>query len=364
MQLTPNQAERISTSSFLVTGGAGFIGSHLAEFLLTAGAKKVRILDNMATGHFRNMSPFVNHPKLEYINGDIRDITTCDAACKGIDYVLHHAASGSVPDSINDPLTTNNINATGFLNMLVAAKEAHVKRFIYASSASIFTDNHQTPPKDGLPENPASPYAVSKYMNELYAEVFARLHGMETIGLRYSNVFGQRHDPKSEYAAVIPKFVMQLIKHESPIIEADDEYSHDFIYIENVVMANMLAICTTEPKAVNQVYNITFEERTSLNQLARYLRELLSSFDESIASVKISNAFTQRHHVHPGAYVQKSKKLLGYHPAYSLRTGLLKSVGWYWAYLPRFAEETTFAKKQQTQYVTAPVHDKTITNAF
>jgi UDP-N-acetylglucosamine 4-epimerase len=225
-----------------------------------------------------------------------------------------------------------------------------VKRFIYASSSAIFTDNDKIPPQEGLPENPASPYAVSKYINELYADVFARLHGMETIGLRYSNVFGQRHDPKSEYAAVIPRFVMQLLKHESPIIEVDDEYSHDFIYVENVVQANMLAICTTEPKALNQVYNITFEERISLNLLAKYLRELLSTFDENIARVKISNAFTQKHNGHPVAYVQKSKKLLGYHPAYSLRTGLLKSAGWYWAYLPRLAEESTFAKKQQSQY--------------
>jgi UDP-N-acetylglucosamine 4-epimerase len=256
-----------------------------------------------------------------------------------------------VPDSIKDPIATNNINATGFLNMLVAAHEAHIKRFIYASSASIFTDNHQTPPAEGLPENPGSPYAVSKYINELYADVFARLHGMETIGLRYSNVFGQRHDPQSEYAAVIPKIVMQLIKHESPVIEVDDEYSHDFIYIDNVVQANMLAVLTTNPKAVNQVYNITFEERTSLNQLARYLREYLSAFDERIANVKITNGFTQKHNGHPVAYVQKSKKLLGYHPTYSLRSGLLKSAGWYWAYLPRFIEEST-GKNRQRQYVT------------
>src|SRR5688572_25317829 len=158
MQLTTDQTERITAASFLVTGGAGFIGSHIAEFLLTAGARKVRVLDNMATGHFRNMAPFVNHPRFEYINGDIRDITTCNAACKGIDYALHHAASGSVPDSIHDPIATNNINATGFLNMLVSAHEAHVKRIVYASSASIFTDNYQTPPKEGMPENPASPY--------------------------------------------------------------------------------------------------------------------------------------------------------------------------------------------------------------
>jgi UDP-N-acetylglucosamine 4-epimerase len=351
MQLTTDQTERISAASFLVTGGAGFIGSHIAEFLLAAGARKVRVLDNMTTGHFRNIAPFVNHPRFEYIQGDIRDIITCKTACKGIDYVLHQAASGSVPDSINDPLTTNNINATGFLNMLVAAHEAQVKRFIYASSACIFTDHHQTPPTEGLPDNPGSPYAVSKYVNELYADVFARMHGMETIGLRYSNVFGQRHNPLSEYAAVIPKFVMQLIKHESPVIEVDDEYSHDFIYIDNVVQANLLAALTTNPKAVNQVYNITFEERISLNQLAKYLREYLSSFDQRIASVKITNAFTQKHNGHPVAYVQKSKKLLGYNPAYSLRNGLLKSAGWYWAYLPRFVEEAV-TKKQQRQYVT------------
>lgn len=351
MQSITNQTERISGASFLVTGGAGFIGSHIAEFLLLAGAQKVRVLDNMSTGHFRNIAPFVNHPRFEYVNGDICDITACNTACAGIDFVLHQAASGSAPGSIKDPVTTNNINAGGFLNMLVAAHEARVKRFIYASSASIFTGSHQTPPKAGLPDNPGTPYAVSKFMNELYAGVFAKLHGMETIGLRYSNVFGQRHDPRSEYAAVIPKFAMKLIKHESPVIEADDEYSHDFIYIDNVVQANMLAVLTTNPKAVNQVYNITFEERTSLNQLAKYLREYLSAFDQRIAEVKIPNAFTQKHHGHPVAYVQKSKKLLGYHPTYSLRDGLLKSAGWYWAYLPRFVEEY-IGKYQQHQYVT------------
>lgn len=355
MQLTTDQTGRIAAASFLVTGGAGFIGSHIAEFLLTAGAKKVRVLDNMTTGHFRNIAPFVNHPRFEYVQGDIRDITACNTACNGIDFVFHHAASGSVPDSINDPITTNNINATGFLNMLVAAHEAKVKRFIYASSAAIFTGNQQTQSKEGLPENPGTPYAVSKYVNELYADVFARLHGMETIGLRYSNVFGQRHNPLSEYAAVIPKFVMQLIKHESPVIEVDDEYSHDFIYIDNVVQANMLAVLTTNAKAVNQVYNITFEERTSLNQLAKYLREFLSSFDQRIAGVKIMNAFTQKHTVHPFAYIQKSKKLLGYNPRYSLRDGLLKSAGWYWAYLPRFVEEAVSKKQQHQQSVTATV---------
>jgi UDP-N-acetylglucosamine 4-epimerase len=355
MQLNTDQTERISTASFLVTGGAGFIGSHIAEFLLIAGAGKVRVLDNMTTGHFRNIAPFVNHPKFEYIQGDIRDITACNKACKGIDFVIHQAASGSVPDSISDPITTNNINATGFLNMLVAAHEAQVKRFIYASSATIFVDNYKSPPKEGLPDNPGSPYAVSKYINELYADVFARMHGMETIGLRYSNVFGQRHDPLSEYAAVIPKFAMQLIKHESPVIEADDEYSHDFIFIDNVVQANMLAVLTTNAKAVNQVYNITFEERTSLNQLAKYLREFLSSFDQRIASVKIMNGFTQKHNGHPVAYVQKSKKLLGYQPAYSLRDGLLKSAGWYWAYLPRLAEEAIGKKQQRPSVTTASV---------
>ncbi len=214
------------------------------------------------------------------------------------------------------------------------------------------TDNYQTPPIDGLPDNPASPYAVSKYINELYADVFARIHGMESIGLRLLNVFGQRHNPQSEYAAVIPKFVMQLIKHESPVIEVDDEYSHDFIFIDNVIQANMLAVLTTNPKAVNQVYNITFEERTSLNQLAKYLREFLSSFDQSIANVKIMNGFTRKNSGHPAVYVQKSKKLLGYNPTCSLRNGLLKSAGWYWAYLPRFAEEAK-GKKQQQLYVSA-----------
>lgn len=342
MQLTTEQTEKISTSSFLVTGGAGFIGSHIAECLLTAGARKVRVLDNLSTGHFRNLAPFANHPRFEFMRGDIRDVSNCKAACQGMDYLIHQAALGSVPRSIKDPVTTNNVNTTGFLNMLVVAHDAGIKRVVYASGSPIYGNYNQAP----LTEQSVSPYAVSKYINELYAEVFTRLYGMETIGLRYFNVFGQRHDPQSEYAAVIPQFVMQLIRHEAPVINRTNEYCCDFTYVEDIVQANILAVLTTNPKAVNQVYNLAFEERTSLYQLAGYLKEFLSAFDKNIAGIEITMEDHSMHSQHSATFTEKARELLGYVPRYSLRNGLLKSAGWYWAYLPQFDEEATEKKLQ------------------
>jgi UDP-N-acetylglucosamine 4-epimerase len=325
MKLTAAQYEKIAAASFLVTGGAGFIGSHIAEFLLNAGARKVRVLDNMETGHFRNMAPFANHPHFEFTEGDIRNVDTCRVACKGIDYVIQEASIGAITIPIEDPILPGSIDASGFLNILVAAHEAKVKRFVYAASQDI--DEH-------------------------YASLFTRLYGMETIGLRYFNVFGQRQDPQSEYAAEIPRFVMQFMRHESPVINGACEYAHDFTYVENVVEANILALLTTDANAVNQVYNIGVEERTSLYQLAMYLREFLGAFDTSINSVQIAQKLTLNDTAHPVAFIEKARKLLGYNAGHSLRNGLLKSVSWYWAYLPLCNKEIE-EKSHRTQFASA-----------
>lgn len=327
MQLTSTQSEKIANSSFLVTGGAGFIGSHIAAFLLNAGARKVRVLDNLSTGHFRNVAPFANHPRFEFIKGDIRELDTCKVACKEIDYVFHQAALRSGGRSIEDPVITTNINTSGFLNMLIVAQDAKVKRFVYASRSSVYEDC-DLPQTEKVTD-----------INELYAYQFSRLYGIETIGLRYCNVFGQRQHPQSEYAAVIPTFVMQLRKYQSPVLSGTGEHSCCFTYIENVVQANLLAVLTTDARAVNQVYNITSDERTSLSQLAGCLQELLSVFDERIAGIEIGNEQATEEITHPVSFVEKAKKLLGYQPHYSLRDGLLQSAGWYWAYLPQFEEE-------------------------
>jgi UDP-N-acetylglucosamine 4-epimerase len=326
MQLTTTQAEKITNASFLVTGGAGFIGSHIAAFLLNAGARKVRVLDNGSTGHFRNVAPFANHPRFEFIKGDIRDLDICKAACQGIDYVFHQAAMRSVARSIEDPEIINNINTSGFLNMLIVAREARVKRFVYASRSSVYEDC-DLPQTEKVTD-----------INELYAYQFSRLYGMETIGLRYCNVFGPRQHPQSEYAAVIPSFVMQLRNHESPVQFGTGEQSCCFTYVENVVQANMLAVLTTDARAVNQVYNITNDEKTSLDQLAACLKDLLSVFDERIAGITL-NEQASKETTPAVSFIEKAKKLLGYQPHYSLREGLLQSAGWYWAYLPQFEEE-------------------------
>ena len=316
----------------LVTGGAGFIGSNLCEYLL-AHNYKVVCLDNFATGKIENLLPLLNRylDTFKLIVGDIRDLSDCQKAVVGVDYILHEAALGSVPRSIKDPATTNAVNIGGFLNMLIAARDAGVKRFMYAASSSTYGDSQSLPKVEDVIGRPLSPYAVTKYVNELYADVFARTYGMECIGLRYFNVFGRRQDPFGAYAAVIPLFVKKLMAHESPVINGDGEYSRDFTYIDNVIQMNMLAMTTTNPDAVNQVYNTAFGERTTLNQLVNYLKEYLSEFDPKIADVEILHGPNRQGDIpHSLACIDKGRKILGFIPEYSMRDGRKETVQWYW----------------------------------
>ena len=316
----------------LVTGGAGFIGSNLCEHLL-AHDYHVVCLDNFATGKIENLLPLLNqYPQtFRLIVGDIRNISDCQKAVEGVDYVLHEAALGSVPRSIKDPITTNEVNIGGFLNMLVAARDAGVKRFMYAASSSTYGDSKSLPKVEDVIGKPLSPYAITKYVDELYADVFTRTYGMECIGLRYFNVFGRRQDPFGAYAAVIPLFVKKLMAHESPVINGDGEYSRDFTYIDNVIQMNMLAMTTTNPEAVNQVYNTACGERTTLNQLVDYLKEFLSEFDSEIANIEILHGPNRLGDIpHSLACIDKAKKLLGYNPKFNMREGLKEAVLWYW----------------------------------
>lgn len=316
----------------LVSGGAGFIGSNLCEALLKEG-NEVRCLDNFATGKIENLLPLLQQypERFRLIVGDIRKPEDCRKAVEGMEYVLHEAALGSVPRSVNDPATTNEVNISGFLNMLIAARDAGIKRFVYAASSSTYGDSDSLPKVEEVIGRPLSPYAVTKYVNELYADVFARTYGMETIGLRYFNVFGRRQDPFGAYAAVIPLFVKQLMKHESPVINGDGEYSRDFTYIDNVVQMNILALTTQNPEAVNQVYNTAFGERTTLNELVGYLKEFLSEFDSEIARVEILHGPNRVGDIpHSLACIDKAKRLLGYKPRYCMRDGLREAVKWYW----------------------------------
>lgn len=316
----------------LVTGGAGFIGSNLCEHLLTNNYQVV-CLDNFATGKIENLLPLIEkYPdSFKLIVGDIRNYEDCVKAVEGVDYVMHEAALGSVPRSIKDPITTNDVNIGGFLNMLTAARDAKVKRFVYAASSSTYGDSKSLPKVEDVIGRPLSPYAITKYVDELYADVFARTYGMETIGLRYFNVFGRRQDPFGAYAAVIPLFVKKLMAHESPVINGDGEYSRDFTYIDNVVQMNMLAITTQNEEAVNQVYNTAFGERTTLNQLVGYLKEGLAEFDPKIGDVEILHGPNRVGDIpHSLACIDKAKNLLGYQPKYSMKDGLKEAVKWYW----------------------------------
>jgi UDP-N-acetylglucosamine 4-epimerase len=316
----------------LVTGGAGFIGSNLCERLLELG-NQVVCLDNFSTGKRENIAPFLQNPSFKLIEGDIRDLETCRCAVEKIDYVLHEAALGSVLRSINNPITTNEVNISGFLNMLVAAKDAKIKRIIYAASSSIYGDSQSLPKVENVIGKPLSPYAVTKCVNELYADVFARVYGMETIGLRYFNVFGRRQDANGTYAAVIPLFIKKLINYESPVINGDGEYSRDFTYIENVVQMNLLALETTNQNAVNQVYNTAFGERTTLNRLVAYLKEFLSEYDGEIANIESIHRPNRAGDIsHSLANIEKAKKLLGYSPLYSMEEGLKETVRWYYSH--------------------------------
>jgi len=326
----PYHETDLSQYSFLVTGGAGFIGSNLVEYLLKYGARKVRVLDNLATGHKSNIEPYLDCPNFEYIEGDIRSLETLEKAMQGIDFVSHQAALGSVPRSIQDPITSNDVNVSGFLNVLVAARNADVKRVVYAASSSTYGDSKELPKVEDKIGKPLSPYAITKYVNELYADVFSKLYGLEIIGLRYFNVFGQRQDPNGAYAAVIPKFVNQLLSHESPVINGDGEYSRDFTYIENVVQMNLKAMLTQNPEAVNQVYNVAFGENTSLNQLVSYLKEFLNEYDPEVAEVEVVYGPNRVGDIpHSLASIDKAAKLLDYKPRYSITTGLKEAVKWY-----------------------------------
>ncbi|MGY3055212.1 UDP-N-acetylglucosamine 4-epimerase [Pedobacter sp. UYEF25] len=314
----------------LITGGAGFIGSNLTEYFLSKQAR-VRVLDNFATGHRHNLEPFLSNPNFELIEGDIRSIADCSSAAAGMDYVLHQAALGSVPRSINDPITTNDVNVSGFLNMLVAARDAKVKRFMYAASSSTYGDSASLPKIEAVIGKPLSPYAITKYVNELYADIFSKTYGLECIGLRYFNVFGRRQDPKGAYAAVIPKFVMQYMAYESPLINGGGDYSRDFTYIDNVIQMNERAMLTTNKEAINTVYNTAVGDRTTLNQLVQYIKEGLTPYDDRIASVEIKYGPNRAGDIpHSLASIEKAERLLGYKPSHTIKEGLKEALSWYW----------------------------------
>lgn len=325
-----NFSEKLNNKNILVTGGAGFIGSNLCEELLKLGAN-VTCLDNFATGFRENLEAFKDHSNFRLIEGDIRNPEDCKTACENQDFVLHEAALGSVPRSINDPVTSNDVNVGGFLNMLVAARDANVKRFVYAASSSTYGDSESLPKIEDKIGKPLSPYAITKYVNELYADVFKRTYDFDTIGLRYFNVFGRKQNPNGAYAAVIPKFVMQFMNHESPVINGGGEYSRDFTYIDNVILMNLLALTSENPESQNQVYNTAFGERTTLNDLVKYLKEYLSEFDPKIADVEIIYGDYRKGDVpHSLASIDKAKNLLNYNPQFSMKNGLKEAVKWYW----------------------------------
>ncbi|MEM0519069.1 SDR family oxidoreductase [Aequorivita flava] len=328
-----DQFKILKDKNILVTGGAGFIGSNLCEALLEIGAT-VTCLDNFATGHRRNIEPFLSNKKFNLIEGDIRDLATCHTACKGQDYILHEAALGSVPRSINDPITSNDVNVSGFLNMLVAARDAGVKRFIYAASSSTYGDSEALPKVEDVIGKPLSPYAITKYVNELYASIFHTTYSLDTIGLRYFNVFGRRQDPNGAYAAVIPLFVKQFMDHQSPLINGDGSYSRDFTYIDNVVQMNLLALTTENEAALNQVYNTAVGDRTDLVQLTDLLKKHLSAFDPEIVEVEITHGPNRKGDIpHSLASVEKAEKLLHYKPTHAIDKGIEEAVEWYWSNL-------------------------------
>ena len=314
----------------LVSGGAGFIGSNLCEYFLSKGYKVV-CLDNFATGHLHNLNGVINNLNFTLIEGDIRNLSDCQKAVEGVDYVLHQAALGSVPRSINDPITTNAVNVSGFLNMLVATRDAKVKRFVYAASSSTYGDSQGLPKVEEVIGKPLSPYAITKYVNELYAEIFSKTYGLETVGLRYFNVFGRKQDPNGAYAAVIPKFVQQFMRYESPVINGDGLYSRDFTYIDNVIQMNELAMTTQNSEALNTVYNTAFGDRTTLTQLVELLRDYLSAFDVKIADVEVLHGPNRAGDIpHSLASIEKAKRLLGYNPQFSIQEGLKEAVAWYY----------------------------------
>ena len=313
----------------LVTGGAGFIGSNLCEELVKKG-NYVVCLDNFSTGHIENIQGLLDNNRFKLIEGDIRNLDTCLKAVNGVDVVFHEAALGSIPRSIDDPITTNAVNISGFLNMLVAAKNAKIDRFIFAASSSAYGDNETIPKVEDTIGKPLSPYALTKYVNELYAHVFSITYGLKYIGIRYFNVFGRRQDPNSAYAAVIPLFIKKLLKHEQPIINGDGSNSRDFTYIDNIIHINMLALETLSPKAFNQIYNGAGGENTSVLELEQLITKNLSAYDNCIdCIVPIFGPNRIGDIKHSKASISKAKELLGYTPVCTFEDGLKKTIYWY-----------------------------------
>ena len=327
-----NNLKELSNKHVLVTGGAGFIGSNLCAYLLQNNVK-VTCLDNLITGKLENIEELMSNANFKFINGDITNLNDCTNACKEIDIILHQAALGSVPRSIENPINTNNINISGFLNILWAAKATNIKRVVYAASSSTYGDSKKLPKVEDEIGLPLSPYAVTKYVNELYAGVFSSLYDLELIGLRYFNVFGRKQDPNGAYAAAIPKFIKAFVNHESPIIHGDGSQSRDFTYIDNVIQANVLAATTTNSNAINQVYNVACGEQSILLELLKHIQNLLTQFDERIGQVKISFGPERIGDIkHSLASIEKAKNQLNYSPSHNVNEGIEAAIQWYWDY--------------------------------
>jgi len=315
----------ISDKSFLVTGGAGFIGSNIVQYLIENGAKHVRVLDNLSTGFYKNIEPFEKEKAFEFINGDIRSLKECLSSCKGIDLVTHQAALGSVPRSIEDPITSNDVNVSGFLNILKAASENKIERVVYAASSSTYGDSKKLPKKEEEIGKPLSPYAVTKYVNELYADVFYRIYGLNSIGLRYFNVFGPKQDPNGAYSAVIPLFIKAFLNGQPPTINGDGNQTRDFTFVENAIQANINALLTKNTNALNQVYNVAYHERHTLNSLVELIKELtLSENVKPIYGPERNGDIIDSY-----ADIDKAKKFLNYHPEFDLKDGIILTIDWF-----------------------------------
>ena len=322
----------LENKKVLVTGGAGFIGSNIIEYLLQKN-NKITCLDNFSTGKKENIESFLTNSNFKLINGDITKLEDCQKAAENIDVILHQAALGSVPRSIENPLKTNEVNINGFLNILWAARNNNVSRVVYAASSSTYGDSKKLPKIESEIGLPLSPYAVTKYVNELYAGVFSNLYGLELIGLRYFNVFGRKQDPDGAYAAAIPKFIKSFINHQSPILHGDGSQSRDFTYIDNVIQANELAATTKNPNSLNQVYNVACGSQSFLIELVEDLKSLLANFDPEIKNIAVINGPERVGDVkHSLASVEKAKELLGYNPSHNLKEGLNSAIDWYWNY--------------------------------
>lgn len=321
---------QLKSKNILVTGGAGFIGSNLCEYLLDHGAK-VTCLDNFSTGYKNNIKQFLNNPNFKLIEGDIREYNDCLKSTNNVEYVLHQAALGSVPRSIKDPQTTNEVNISGFVNMIIASKENNVKRFVYAASSSTYGDSKVLPKVEDKIGNPLSPYAITKYVNELYSNIFSNIYGIEVIGLRYFNVFGKKQNINGPYAAVIPKFIDKLLKYKSPVINGDGNYSRDFTHVSNVLYMNMLAMTTKNKNAINCVYNTALGDRTTILELFNLIKKNLIQYDSNIEKINpIFGPLRTGDVPHSQASIDKAKKLLKYLPKTYIEEGIKKTVDWFY----------------------------------